>query len=170
MTDTIYKIDIRRLSYLRKECENGDKELVRDFIQTCSGVLVTGGRDVETWRQAAKDDRAAQSNVSQRLTDVGLISKSVTTSTKTYVYTVPRSDGELKWRILAREFEKKAGSGIHVEIIKKLTKIPTYDAERNNTLRKRYHTELKTCWQQEIRTGTTIYHWNSPSVHITIVI
>jgi hypothetical protein len=29
------------------------------------------------------------------------------------------------------------------ETIKKMTKIPTYDAERNNALRKGYHKELK---------------------------
>ena len=40
------------------------------------------------------------------------------------------------------------------ETIMKLTKIPTYDAERNNALRKGHHKELKLVDSKKSSTGT----------------
>jgi len=58
------------------------------------------------------------------------------------------------------------------ETIKKMTKIPTYDEERNNALRKGYHKELKLVDSKKSSTGTDDLSLKQPicTQHFTMVI
>jgi len=58
------------------------------------------------------------------------------------------------------------------ETIKKLTKIPIYDAARNNALRKGYHKELKLVDSKKSSTGTDDLSLKQSvyTQHVTMVI